>query len=73
MFYFDACTVGEQTIPLFREHAEMYRRAPEGIRGLLNYNHPHVLRNIVREAGLELSDRSQLPETGWMKVLTLKR
>ncbi|HKD84628.1 MAG TPA: class I SAM-dependent methyltransferase [Terriglobales bacterium] len=73
VFYFDACTVGEQTLPLFREQAAMYRNAPETIRGLLNYNSPHMLRTVVAEAGLKLSDRSLLSEQGWMKVLTIKR
>ncbi|MGC2108163.1 MAG: class I SAM-dependent methyltransferase [Candidatus Korobacteraceae bacterium] len=72
VFYFDACTVGEQTIELFREQAGMYRRSPEGVRGYLNFNHPTVLRNIIGEAGLRVSERSLLPETGWIKVLTVK-
>jgi len=72
VFYFDACTVGEQTLPLFREQAKMYRQTPEKIRGLLNFNHPAMLGAIVREAGLQLSDRSHLSEAGWMKVLTTK-
>ncbi len=71
-FYFDACTLGEQTMPLFLEQARMYRQAPETIRGLLNYSHPVVLRNLIEEAGLQLSDRSLLNETGWMKLLTVK-
>ena len=72
VFYFDACSLGEQTMPLFREHAELYKRAPEGVRGLLNYNHPKTLQFLVREVGLRLSQRSQFSETGWMKVLTEK-
>ena len=71
-FYFDACTVGEQTIALFREHAEAYRRAPESVRGLLNFNHPNLLRAVVSEAGLTVSDRSYLRETGWLKLPTIK-
>jgi len=71
-FYFDACTIGEQTIALFREHADTYRRSPEAVRGLLNFNHPNFLSAIVREAGLTVSDRSYLSETGWLKVLTIK-
>lgn len=72
IFYFDACALGEQTISLFLEHAQMYANAPETIRGLLNYNHPETIREIVREAGLELSVESQLNENGWMKVITRK-
>jgi len=73
LFYFDACTIGEQTMALFREQAEMYRRAPEKLRGLLNYNHPDMLRTIIHEAGLELSPRSEVSEKGWNKILTVKR
>jgi len=72
VFYFDACTVGEQTLPLFREHAAMYRNAPDRVRGLLNYNSPGIVRAVVQEAGLELSDRSLLSDAGWIKVLTVK-
>ena len=73
VFYFDACTVGEQTLPLFREQAAIYHTSPENIRGYLNYNSPGMLRTVVHEAGLALSDRSLLSEQGWMKVLTTKR
>lgn len=71
-FYFDACTLGPQTMTVFREHAEMYRKSPEIIRGLLNFNHPTTLQRVIAEAGMEFSDRSQLSEEGWMKVLTSK-
>jgi SAM-dependent methyltransferase len=40
VFYFDACTVGPQTLGLFAEHAELYRADPTHIHGLLNFN-PH--------------------------------
>ena len=73
VFYFDACTVGEQTLPIFREHAAMYRTTPENIRGYMNYNSPGMLRTIIQDAGLALFDRSLLSEEGWMKVLTVKR
>ena len=56
IFYFDACTVGEQTMTVFREHVQMYAAHPETIRGLLNYNHPDTLRKIIQEVGLEMSD-----------------
>jgi SAM-dependent methyltransferase len=72
-FFFDAYTIGEQTIASFREHAEMYRKAPEYIRGYLNFNHPNVLRTVIREAGLQVSDRSELSESGWMRVLVIKQ
>lgn len=72
VFYFDACTLGPQTVTVFREHAEMYRKSPEIIRGLLNYNHPTTVRRVIDEAGMEFSDQSQLSEEGWMKVLTRK-
>jgi ubiquinone/menaquinone biosynthesis C-methylase UbiE len=72
VFFFDACALGDQTMTVFREHAKMYADAPENIRGLLNYNHPHTLRTIIREAGLTISGRSQLSQRGWMKVVVVK-
>jgi ubiquinone/menaquinone biosynthesis C-methylase UbiE len=72
VFYFDACTVGEQTIEVFREHAQMYAGSPETIRGLLNYNHPDTLRKIIQEAGLRMSDKSETSDEGWVKIVTLK-
>ncbi len=72
IFYFDACTVGEQTMTVFREHAQMYAASPETIRGLLNYNHPDTLRKIIQEAGLEMSVTSQPSDDGWMKIVTVK-
>ena len=54
------------------EHAEAYRRAPESVRGLLNFNHPNLLRAVVSEAGLIVSDRSYLREAGFLKLLTIK-
>jgi SAM-dependent methyltransferase len=72
VFYFDACTLGPQTMTVFREHAEMYRKSPEIIRGLLNFNHPVTLQRVIAEAGMEFSDQSRLSEEGWMKVLTQK-
>jgi SAM-dependent methyltransferase len=72
-FFFDAYTLGEQTIASFREHAELYRRAPESIRGYLNFNHPRLVQAIVQEVGFDLSDSSELSESGWMRVLVVKR
>lgn len=72
IFYFDVCTLGEQTIAVFREHARMYANAPETIRGLLNFNHPDTLRKIIQEAGLKMSNQSQLSQEGWMKIVTIK-
>ncbi len=72
-FFFDAYTLGEQTIASFREHAELYRKAPESIRGYLNFNHPRLVRAIVQEVGLDLSDSSELSESGWMRVLVTKK
>jgi SAM-dependent methyltransferase len=71
-FYFDACTVGEQTMTVFLEHAQMYADNPEVIRGLLNFNHPDTLRKIIGEVGLEMSDASELSDDGWIKVVTVK-
>jgi len=72
IFYFDACSLGEQTMPVFREHAQMYGSNPENIRGFLNYNHPDTIGKLVKEAGLQLSSESQLSDKGWMKVVTSK-
>lgn len=72
IFYFDACALGEQTMQVFREHAQMYAQNPENIRGFLNYNHPDTIGKLVREAGLQLSSESQLTDKGWMKVVTSK-
>jgi SAM-dependent methyltransferase len=72
IFYFDACSLGEQTLPVFREHAQMYAGHPENIRGFLNYNHPATIAKLVKEAGLQLSSKSQLNDDGWMKVVTSK-
>lgn len=71
-FYFDACTIGSDTISSFREHADMYAQAPETIRGLLNFNSEHVLRSLISEAGLTLSTRSSFSKSGWFKVLVQK-
>jgi SAM-dependent methyltransferase len=72
VFYFDACSLGEQTMAVFREHAQMYAKNPENIRGFLNYNHPDTIGKLVGEAGLRLSNESQLTDKGWMKVVTSK-
>jgi len=71
-FYFDACTLGEQTITIFREQTQMYANAPETVRGLLNYNHPDTLRKVIQEAGLKMSNDSQPSTEGWMKIVTTK-
>ena len=72
IFYFDACSLGELTMTVFREHARLYAGHPENIRGFLNYNHPDTLAKIIKEAGLQLSKESQLRDDGWMKVVTTK-
>ena len=72
IFYFDACSLGEQTMAVFREHAQMYAGHPENIRGFLNYNHPDTVGKLVKEAGLQVSSESQLSDHGWMKVVTTK-
>ncbi len=72
VFYFDACTLGQQTMTVFREHVQMYASAPETIRGLLNFNHPETLRKIVQEAGLKMSTQSQPSREGWMKIVVSK-
>lgn len=71
-FYFDACSLGEQTLPGFLEHTQMYARSPETIRGLLNFNHPETIRQIVQLVGLEMSNDVHFMHGGWMKILTRK-
>jgi SAM-dependent methyltransferase len=70
-FFFDACMIGEQTIALFREHAAMYRKTPERVRGYLNFNSPDMVRTIVREVGLQISNELELSESGWLRVLAI--
>lgn len=72
IFYADACTLGEQTLPIFREQAKMYAASPEKVRGLMNYNDPEIVKTIVHEAGLRMSDDGQLPRTGWLKIVVTK-
>ncbi len=72
IFYFDACTLGEQTRELFREQAAMYCETPQNMRGYLNFNHPDVIRAIVKETGLEILEKSDLSSAGWLKVLIAK-
>jgi cyclopropane fatty-acyl-phospholipid synthase-like methyltransferase len=72
LFFFDACTLGRQTMSLFREHAQAYRAGPENIRGLMNFNDANLLRTLIKESGLRLSDRSHLSEAGWMKILVTR-
>jgi SAM-dependent methyltransferase len=72
IFYFDACSLGDQIIRVFREHGQMYASNPDNIRGFLNYNHPDTIKKLAREAGLQLSSESQLNAEGWMKVVTVK-
>lgn len=69
VFYFDACTLGEQTLPLFREQARDYRIAPQQLRGYLNFNDPAIICHLAIEAGLQVSDKSQFHAGGWLKVL----
>jgi SAM-dependent methyltransferase len=71
-FYFDACSLGEQTLPGFLEHTQMYARSPETIRGLLNFNHPETIRQVVQLVGLEMSNDVRFMHGGWMKTLTRK-
>jgi cyclopropane fatty-acyl-phospholipid synthase-like methyltransferase len=71
-FYFDACTIGEQTMELFRQAADHYRKYPHTMRGLMYFNHPRQLQAIIQEVGLTLSPKSCMDESGWMKVLVSK-
>ena len=71
-FYFDACTLGDQTMPLFCEQARDYRITPQHVRGYLNFNDPAVICRIALEAGLEVSDKSQFSNSGWLGILVTR-
>lgn len=71
-FYFDACTIGPQTIAIFKDHAGAYRQAPQNLRGLLNFNDPNVLRTVIAKSGLALSNRSVFSDGGWLKILVTR-
>ena len=71
-FLFDACALGPQTRDVFRQHTQMYRSDPGTVRGLLNFNSVGALRLLAEEAGLSISNRSALGDSGWMKVLVTK-
>jgi len=68
-FYFDACTLGEQTVEIFREHAGIYKLKRDSLSGLLNYNGPEIWRALAVEANLKILHLSPPLITGWMKVL----
>lgn len=72
VFYFDACTIGRQTMELFKTHAQYYKEDPTNIRGLLNFNHPELIKSIIDEAGLRISAESYMATDGWLKVLVEK-
>jgi ubiquinone/menaquinone biosynthesis C-methylase UbiE len=72
LFYFDACTIGEATLDLFYEHSNLYRDDPTAIRGLLNFNHPEIIKSLIKQVGFSLSAKSFLDERGWLKVLVIK-
>ena len=70
-FYFDACTIGDKNVALFREQARMYRDDPTRIRGLLNYCGPELINRLAREAGLH-PDTLTLAHEFWMRVMVTK-
>lgn len=72
LFYFDACTFGEQTKELFHTQAQLYRDDPTVIRGLLNFNHPELIKALVEDAGLRIISDSYMGEEGWLKILVEK-
>lgn len=70
VFLFDAATLGHKTIPLFKQAADAYRQHPETIRGLMNFNHPEIVKIIIDEVGLHITDKSVIGD--WMKILVKK-
>jgi SAM-dependent methyltransferase len=71
-FLCDACDLGVQTLVIFRDHAQHYRRDPAKVRGLLNFNSAGTLKTLIAEVGFSMSNLSVLGESGWMKLLVTK-
>lgn len=72
LFYFDACTIGKETVELFHTYARFYKDDPTRVRGLLNFNHPELIRTILADVGLHVADGSYMGNEGWLKVLAKK-
>ncbi len=72
LFYFDAATIGKQTMALFREHAGLYKEDPGRVRGLLNFNHPQEIQAIIEELGLKVTGKSLTETNGWLRFLVQK-
>lgn len=72
LFYFDACTIEKETLELFHTYARFYKDDPTRVRGLLNFNHPELIRTILEDVGLHVADGSYMGNEGWLKVLAKK-
>lgn len=66
-FYFDACSLGEQTRNLFREHAAVYRRTPQNVRGLLSFSDERLIKSIAAAADLKVCDVAASRRLGWIR------
>jgi SAM-dependent methyltransferase len=71
LFYFDACTLGDETMALFREQALNYKEDRTRLPGLLNFNHPQLIARIIHEVGLREVNRP-VEAGGWLKFLIEK-
>jgi SAM-dependent methyltransferase len=72
LFYFDACTLGDQTLALFREQAVSYKEDRSRLPGLLNFNHPEPIARIIQEVGLHEVSGPVAHGGGWLKFLLEK-
>ena len=70
-FYFDACTLGPQTLALFRQQAATYGSTLDA-RGLLNFNHPQLISVLAAESGFTIEPSSLLGAEGWLGFLLVK-
>ena len=71
-FYFDACTLGDQTLALYREQAIAYKEDRSRLPGLLNFNHPELIARIIQEVGLHDVSAPVSHSGGWLKFLVEK-
>jgi len=71
LFYFDACTLGPQTLDVFRQQVSIYAETLDA-RGLLNFNHPQLISTLATEVGLTVSDDSAVSTEGWSGFVLVK-
>ncbi len=72
-FWFNACTVGVNTIDLFRTFAAAYRAAPKGRNpGYLRWNDIGTIRQLIREAGLRECEDGLIDDGGGIQALVTR-